>query len=80
MISVHDLCHTYASMLFGNWVDFKTVAELMGDTVKVIIDTCSHFTWDMMANAKKAVNNIFKNYFWRIFDGTVTNGLILTKK
>ncbi len=58
-ISVHDLRHTYASRLVGNGVDFKTVAELMGDTVKVIIDTYSHFTGDMMANAKKAVNNIF---------------------
>lgn len=58
-ISVHDLRHTYASRLVGNGVDFKTVAELMGDTVKVIIDTYSHFTGDMMENAKKAVNNIF---------------------
>jgi integrase len=58
-ISIHDLRHTYASRLVGNGVDFKTVAELMGDTVKVIIDTYSHFTSDMMENAKKAVNFIF---------------------
>ena len=58
-ISVHDLRHTYASRLVGNGVDFKTVAELMGDTVKVVIDTYSHFTGDMMENAKKAVNSIF---------------------
>lgn len=57
--SIHNLRHTYASMLVANGVDFKTVAELMGDTVKVIIDTYSHFTGDMMENAKKAVNNIF---------------------
>lgn len=58
-ISIHDLRHTYASRLVGNGVDFKTVAELMGDTVKVVIDTYSHFTSDMMENAKKAVNFIF---------------------
>ncbi|MDF2678785.1 MAG: site-specific recombinase, phage integrase family [Bacillota bacterium] len=58
-ISIHDLRHTYASRLVGNGVDFKTVAELIGDTVQVVIDTYSHFTGDMMENAKKAVNYIF---------------------
>ena len=58
-ISVHDLRHTYASRLVANGVDFKTVAELIGDTVQMVINTYSHFTPDMMENAKKAVNNIF---------------------
>ncbi|MDF2881720.1 MAG: site-specific recombinase, phage integrase family [Clostridiaceae bacterium] len=58
-ISIHDLRHTYASMLVANGVDFKTVAELMGDTVQVVIDTYSHFTSDMMTKAQKAVNSIF---------------------
>lgn len=58
-ISIHDLRHTYASRLVANGVDFKTVAELIGDTVQVVIDTYSHFTGDMMENAKKAVNFIF---------------------
>lgn len=58
-ISVHDLRHTYASRLVANGVDFKTVAELIGDTVDMVIKTYSHFTPDMMESAKKAVNNIF---------------------
>lgn len=62
-ISIHDLRHTYASRLVANGVDFKTVAELIGDTVEMVIKTYSHFTGDMMKNAKKAVNNIFKKFF-----------------
>jgi len=58
-ISIHDLRHTYASKLVANGVDFKTVAELIGDTVEMVIKTYSHFTPDMMESAKKAVNNIF---------------------
>lgn len=58
-ISIHDLRHTYGSRLVANGVDFKTVAELMGDTVQIVIDTYSHFTSDMMTKAQKAVNNIF---------------------
>jgi len=56
---VHDLRHTYASRLVANGVDFKTVAELMGDTVQMVISTYSHFTKDMMDKAQIAVNNIF---------------------
>lgn len=58
-ISVHDLRHTYASRLVANGVDFKTVAELIGDTVQMVISTYSHFTKDMMDKAQIAVNNIF---------------------
>ncbi len=58
-ISVHDLRHTYASRLVANGVDFKTVAELMGDTVQVVIDTYSHFTSDMLTKAQQAINSIF---------------------
>lgn len=57
--SVHDLRHTYATTLISNGVDFKTVAELMGDTVETVIKTYSHFTEDMMSAVAKKVNRIF---------------------
>lgn len=57
--SVHDLRHTYATTLIANGVDFKTVAELMGDTVKTVIETYSHFTEDMANAVAKKVNQIF---------------------
>ncbi len=58
-ISIHDLRHTYVSRLVANGVDFKTIAEIIGDTVETVINTYSHFTPDMMDSIKKAVNNIF---------------------
>lgn len=57
--SIHDLRHTYATTLIANGVDFQTVAELMGDTVEVVIKTYSHFTDDMADTAARKVNQIF---------------------
>ena len=56
--SVHDLRHTYATTLLLNGFDYKTVAELMGDSVEMIIGTYSHFIDDMMQNAKMRINII----------------------
>ncbi len=58
--SVHDMRHTYATLLIANGVDFKTVARLLGDTVEMVMKVYSHVTDDMMDNATNAVNNIFK--------------------
>ncbi len=58
-ISIHVLRHTYASALIASGLDFKTVAELMGHTVKETIETYSHFTSDMMERATNVVNSIF---------------------
>ena len=57
-VSVHDLRHTYATTLLLNGFDYRTVAELMGDTVEMIIKTYSHFIDDMMKNAKTRINKI----------------------
>ena len=57
-ISAHDLRHTYATTLLANGLDYKTVAELMGDTVETIIKTYSHFIEDMYDNAKNKIDNI----------------------
>lgn len=59
-ISIHDLRHTYATMLIGNGVDFKTAAKLLGHDVKETMNTYSHVTDDMLYRATSAVNNIFK--------------------
>lgn len=58
-ISVHDLRHTYATMLIANGVDFKTVARLLGHDVKETMNTYSHVTDDMIENAAKTINRIF---------------------
>lgn len=58
--SIHDMRHTYATLLIANGVDFKTVAKLLGDTVEMVMKVYSHVTDEMMDNAIKTVNNIFK--------------------
>jgi len=57
-ISVHDLRHTYVTILIKNGFDFKTIAELIGDTVEMVIKTYSHFTEDMFESAKDRINKI----------------------
>lgn len=57
--SVHDLRHTYATMLIANGVDFKTVSNLLGDTVETVMKTYSHFTSDMTEKVTKKINAIF---------------------
>lgn len=59
-ISIHDLRHTYATMLLSEGVDFETVAELLGHDVEQTIRTYSHVTDDMRKRATKAVNKVFK--------------------
>lgn len=45
-------------MLIANGLDFKTVAKLMGDDVKQILDAYSHVTDDMMNTAKNLINKV----------------------
>lgn len=58
-ISVHDLRHTYATMLIGNGVDFKTAAKLLGHNVEMTIKIYSHVNQDMIDAATKKIQEIF---------------------
>ena len=58
-ITIHDLRHTYATLLLGNGLDIKTVAEFMGDTVDMIIKTYIHFDSDMYEKGRNKVNELF---------------------
>lgn len=60
-ISIHELRHTYATLLIQNGVDFKTVAKILGHDVKQTLDTYSHVTDDMMENASRTIAKIFSN-------------------
>ena len=57
-ISIHDLRHTYVTILLKNGFDFKTISELIGDTVEMVIKTYSHFTTDMFESAQDRINKI----------------------
>jgi integrase len=58
-ISVHELRHTYATLLISKNVDFKTVAKLMGHSVQETIRTYSHVTDEMMDKATMTIRSIF---------------------
>lgn len=58
-ISIHELRHTYATLLISNGLDFKTTANLMGHDIRQTMATYSHVTSDMLKNAQNIVNKIF---------------------
>lgn len=58
-ISVHELRHTYATMLISNGIDFKTAAKLLGHDIEQTMKTYTHVTDDMISAASKIINNIF---------------------
>lgn len=57
--SIHQLRHTYATLLLANGVNVKTVAALLGDTVNTVIKTYIHYNDDMRKQAADKVANIF---------------------
>lgn len=59
-ITLHDLRHTYATMLVANGVDFKTVAKFLGHDIEMTLKVYSHVTDDMINKATGIVNQIFK--------------------
>ena len=46
-IFIHDLRHTYATNLIEIGLDFKTMAEFMGDTLEIAIKVYANFNRDM---------------------------------
>ena len=58
-ITLHELRHTYATMLISNGVDFKTAALLLGHDVEQTMKTYSHVNEDMLNKASNIIKNIF---------------------
>lgn len=58
-ISIHDLRHTFATLLIANGTDFRTAAQILGHALEETIRTYSHVTSDMMERAAKTIENIF---------------------
>ena len=56
----HCLRHTYATTLLARGVDIRTVAALMGDDTKTVINTYVHYTDEMRAAAAEDIKKIFK--------------------
>ena len=58
-ISIHDLRHTFATMLIAGGTDYRTAAQILGHTPEETIRTYSHVTSDMMERASAAIEDIF---------------------
>lgn len=58
-VSIHELRHTYATLLISNDIDFKTAAKFLGHDVKETIATYSHVNDDMIKNASSKIKKIF---------------------
>lgn len=61
---LHDLRHSFVSILIEQGLDFKIIAELIGDTLQTTINTYSHINSASLKRATKVI----VNYFWRMFD------------
>lgn len=58
-ITLHELRHTYATMLISNEIDFKTAAKFLGHDVKQTMNTYSHVTDEMVKKATDKISKIF---------------------
>lgn len=58
-ITIHELRHTFATMIIANGMDFKTAAKILGHEVEQTLKTYSHVNDDMMKRAKNIIENIF---------------------
>lgn len=58
-ITLHELRHTYATMLVSNEIDFKTAAKFLGHDVKQTMQTYSHVTDEMIKKATDKISDIF---------------------
>lgn len=58
-ITLHELRHTYATMLVSNEIDFKTAAKFLGHNVKQTLQTYSHVTDEMVKKATDKISKIF---------------------
>lgn len=58
-ITLHELRHTYATLLISNEIDFKTAAQFLGHDVKQTLQTYSHVTDEMVKKATNKISKIF---------------------
>lgn len=58
-ITIHELRHTFTTNLISNGIDFKTAADLIGDSVEQVYKTYSHVNNDMLNKAKGVIENLF---------------------
>lgn len=58
-VTVHELRHTFATILIQNNVDFKTAAKLLGHDIDQTMKTYSHVNDEMLEKAKNIIQTVF---------------------
>lgn len=61
--TLHDARHFYASLLIRKGIDPKTVAEMIGDTVEVVLGTYVHLWDDARERVRKAITEAMAEVF-----------------
>lgn len=62
-LTPHCLRHTYATQLLAKGMDVQTVAALLGDDVKTVINTYIHYSDEMRKAAARNIEKIFAQNF-----------------
>lgn len=57
--SLHDLRHTYVTLLIAQGIDFKTISDFIGDRVEMVYKVYGHVNNDMRKNAADKIDDIF---------------------
>lgn len=58
IIRIHDLRHSFASMLLANGENYKVIADLLGDTVEQVMKTYCHICDKDLENALTRIDNL----------------------
>lgn len=56
-ITAHSLRHAYTTYCIQQGLDFKTISQIIGDSVEMVLKTYSHVNEDMYNHAKKVLTN-----------------------
>ena len=57
--SPHSFRHSYVSILIQKGLDFKTISELIGDSLDMVLKRYSHVNSDSFNRAKNIIENTF---------------------
>ena len=60
-ITIHGFRHSHASLLIHLGLDFKDVAERLGDTIEMVQSTYYHMFPEKKSNTVNALNKLHEN-------------------
>lgn len=58
-LRLHDMRHSFVSILIEQGLDFKSISEIIGDTLETTMRIYSHMNSDSKERAKRLISNYF---------------------